>query len=215
MAIDTRPRVLLADDHQLVRMGLRNLLESDGGFVVLGEVAAGTELQPFIAEHDPDVLVLDLQLRDGSALERIQPLVAAFPHLAILVLSMHDQRVYAERCLKLGAKGYLMKEEAAASIVEAIKAVAAGQQYLSRTFAAGTPGKGPPIERLSDRELQVFELTGDGLPTRVVAERLGLSEKTVEAHKANIKRKLGIEHGTELARLAMSWRESGGAAPKA
>jgi DNA-binding NarL/FixJ family response regulator len=215
MAIDSRPRVLLADDHQLVRLGLRNLLEGDGGFVVLGEVAAGAELQPFIAEHDPDVLVLDLQLRDGSALERIQPLLAVFPHLAILVLSMHDQRVYAERCLKLGAKGYLMKEEAATSIVEAIKAVAAGRTYLSPTLASAAPGKGPPIERLSDRELQVFELTGDGLPTRVVAERLGLSEKTVEAHKANIKRKLGIEHGTELARLAMAWRESGGSATRA
>ena len=210
MAIDARPRVLLADDHQLLRVGLTQVLTADGGFVVVGECAAGTEIEPLVSQHDPDVLILDLQLRDGSALDRIAPLLTTFPHLAILVLSMHDQRVYAERCLKLGAKGYLMKEEAATLITSAIRSVAEGKTFLSPTLTAGTTG-GPPISRLSDRELQVFELTGDGLPTRVIATRLELSEKTVEAHKANIKKKLGIEHGTELARLAMSWRESGGA----
>ncbi len=214
MAIDSRPRILLVDDHQLVRMGLAQLLTADGGFVVVGECGAGADIEPLLRDHDPDVLILDLQLKDGSALERIAPLLAAFPHLAILVLSMHDQRVYADRCLKLGAKGYLMKEEAAVLIATAVKAVAAGSTFLSPTLSNG-PRSGPPIERLSDRELQVFELTGDGLPTRAVAARLTLSEKTVEAHKANIKKKLGIEHGTELARLAMSWRESGGSAPKA
>ncbi len=211
MAIDHRPRVLIADDHQLLRMGLGQMLAADGGFVVVGECETCAQLEPLLGQHDPDVLILDLQLRDGSALERIAPLIAAFPHLAILVLSMHDQRVYAERCLKLGAKGYLMKEEAATLITSAIRAVADGKTFLSPTLA-GTTGDGPPIGRLSDRELQVFELTGDGLPTRVIATRLELSEKTVEAHKANIKKKLGIEHGTELARLAMSWRESGGKA---
>jgi DNA-binding NarL/FixJ family response regulator len=211
MAIDHRPRVLIADDHQLLRMGLGQMLAADGGFVVVGECESCSQLEPLLAQHDPDVLILDLQLRDGSALERIIPVLAAFPHLAILVLSMHDQRVYAERCLKLGAKGYLMKEEAAPLITSAIRAVADGKAFLSPSLT-GTTGEGPPIGRLSDRELQVFELTGDGLPTRVIATRLELSEKTVEAHKANIKKKLGIEHGTELARLAMSWRESGGKA---
>ena len=213
MAIDSRPRILLADDHQLVRMGLKQMLTADGGFVVVAEADAGAQLEPLVREHDPDVLVLDLQLRDGSALDRIAPLVASFPHLAILVLSMHDQRVYAERCLKLGAKGYLMKEEAAELVASAIRAVADGKSFLSPSLGSQSRG-GPPIERLSDRELQVFELTGDGLPTRAIAARLELSEKTVEAHKANIKKKLGIEHGTELARLAMAWRETGGSAPR-
>lgn len=212
MAIDARPRVLIADDHQLLRLGLTQVLGGDGGSVVVGECAAGAEIEALVRLHDPDVLILDLQLRDGSALERIAPLVAAFPHLAILVLSMHDQRVYAERCLKLGAKGYLMKEEAATMIAGAVRAVADGRTFLSPTLGADAAAA-PPISRLSDRELQVFELTGDGLPTRAIAARLELSEKTVEAHKANIKKKLGIEHGTELARLAMSWRESGGAGP--
>jgi len=210
MTIDARTRVLLADDHQLVRLGLRQML-AGAEFLVVAETDSGGCLAPLVAEHDPDVLVLDLQLRDGGALERIAPLLAAHPHLAVLVLSMHDQRVYADRCLRLGARGYLMKEEAAERVVEAIRAVAAGRTFLSPSLKAGAED-GPAIGRLSDRELQVFELTGDGLPTRVQAARLGLSEKTVEAHKANIKRKLGIEHGSELARLAMVWREAGGAA---
>jgi DNA-binding NarL/FixJ family response regulator len=213
MSLDTRPRILLADDHQLLRMGLKQMLTADGGFVVVAECDSGAQLEPLVREHDPDVLLLDLQLRDGSALERIAPLIAAFPHLAILVLSMHDQRVYAERCLKLGAKGYLMKEEAADQVANALRTIADGGTFLSPSLNIG-PRQGPPIERLSDRELQVFELTGDGLPTRAIAARLELSEKTVEAHKANIKKKLGIEHGTELARLAMAWRSTGGAAPK-
>ncbi|MCK6489601.1 MAG: response regulator transcription factor [Planctomycetes bacterium] len=213
MALDSRPRVLLADDHELVRMGLRQLLERDGGFVVVAEADTGLQLDGLLRQHDPDVLVLDLQLRDGSALERLPQLVAAFPHLAVLVLSMHDQRVYAERCLRLGAKGYLMKEEAATQVAQAIRTVAAGSTFLSPTLGDGVRS-GPPIERLSDRELQVFELTGDGLPTRAVAARLELSEKTVEAHKANIKKKLALEHGTELVRLAMAWRETGGQAKR-
>ncbi len=216
MGIDLRPRVLIADDHQLLRLGLKQMLGADGGFLVVGECEAGSQIEPLLAEHDPDVLILDLRLRDGSSLERIPSLLAAYPHLAILVLSMHDQRVYAERCLRLGARGYLMKEEAADLVATALRTVAGGGTWLSPTLAergpAATAKPGLPIERLSNRELQVFEFTGDGLPTRAIAARLDLSEKTIEAHKANIKKKLGIEHGTELARLAMSWREAGGSA---
>lgn len=212
MWIDIRPRVLIADDHQLVRLGLRQVLESSGRFVVVAETAQGTAIEALLAEYDPDVLILDLQLADGSAVERIATLHKGWPHLAILVLSMHDQRVYAERCLRLGAKGYLTKEEAAERILEAVAAVADGRTFVSPTFR--TEGRsGLPIASLSDRELQVFELIGDGLPTRLVAQRLGVSEKTVETHKANIKKKLGIAHGSELVRLAMLWRESGGRRP--
>ena len=210
MAIDLRTRVLLVDDHQLVRMGLRQLLERDGACLVVAEADSADAINPLLHEYDPDVLVLDLQLKDGPALDRIAPLASAFPHLAILVLSMHDQRIYAERCLKAGAKGYLMKEEAADLVVQAVTAVAQGGTFVSPTLRQAGTSSPLPVERLSDRELQVFELTGDGLPTRAIAARLALSDKTVEAHKANIKKKLGIEHGSELARLAMAWRETGG-----
>jgi DNA-binding NarL/FixJ family response regulator len=209
MAFDTRTTVLIADDHQLLRMGLAQMLSSTDGFRVVAECATGAEVAPLLVLHDPDVLVLDLQLKDGSSQELIPQFVATHPDLAILVLSMHDQRVYAERCLRLGAKGYLMKEEAAALVVAAIRQIAAGGIFLSPSLGDAPP-EGLRIATLSDRELQIFELTGDGLPTRAIAERLELSAKTVEAHKANIKRKLGVEFGVELVRLAMAWRGTGG-----
>jgi DNA-binding NarL/FixJ family response regulator len=208
MTTDQRPRVLLADDHDLVRLGLRRLLEEDGGYVVVGEATAGAQLPSLLRQHDPDALVLDLQLRDGSALDRIPELVSDFPRLAVLVLSMHDQRVYARRCLRLGARGYLMKEDAAASVIDALGNILSGRPPAGADRDTGDGA--PPIAELSDRELQVFELVGDGCPTRIIAARLGLSEKTVEAHKASARRRLGLAHGSELARLAMSWRETCG-----
>ena len=209
--LDARPRVGIADDHQLLRMGLRQLLEASGAFLVVGEAETRAELDGMLDQRDPDLLILDLQLKDGSVLEHLPVVMQKYPHLRVLVLSMHDQRVYAERCLRLGACGYLMKDEAAGQVVQALRTLAAGGTYLSPSLGDGRRN-GPPIERLSDRELQVFELIGDGLPVRAIATRLCVSEKTVEAHKANIKRKLDLDHGTELTRLAMAWRETGGAA---
>lgn len=208
---DTRPRVGIADDHQLMRMGLRQLLEAHDAFLVAGEAETRAELDVLLDQRHPELLILDLQLKDGSVLEHLPIILQRHPRLRVLVLSMHDQRVYAERCLRLGARGYLMKDEAAGQVVQALRSLADGGTYLSPSLGDGTRG-GPPIERLSDRELQVFELIGDGLPVRAIAVRLCVSEKTVEAHKANIKRKLDLDHGTELTRLAMAWRETGGAA---
>jgi DNA-binding NarL/FixJ family response regulator len=149
-------------------------------------------------------------LKDGSGLDLLKALLLEFPHLNVLVLSMHDQRVYAERCLKAGAKGYLMKEEAAELVVQALRVVADGGIFTSPSLRAASHDSGRlPLEQLSNREMRVFELVGDGLPTRAIAERLALSDKTVEAHKANIKKKLGIDHAPELARLAVAWRETG------
>lgn len=209
MTLDARARVMLVDDHPLVRLGLAQLLEHERDLVVCAQAASIAEALPLLREHDPDVLVLDLQLRDGNALDALRGWLAELPHLAVLVLSMHDQRIYAERCLRAGARGYLMKEEAAANAVAAIRAIAAGGSWVSPQLRDEPAGR-LPLELLSDRELQVFELIGDGLPVRAIAERLGLGVKTVETHKANIKRKLGIEHAGEVARLAMAWRELGG-----
>jgi DNA-binding NarL/FixJ family response regulator len=208
MALDPRTRVLLIDDHPLVRIGLARLLSAEPWLEVCAQVGSAAEAVPLALEHDPDVVVMDFMLRDGGGLDLIRALLAAAPHIGILVLSMHDQRVYAERCLKAGARGYLMKEEAAESVVTALRTIAAGGTFLSPSIGRGGDAR-PPLERLSDRELRVFELIGESLPTRVIAERLGLADKTVEAHKANIKSKLGISHAAELARLAVAWRETG------
>ncbi len=205
MAIDARTRVLLIDDHPLVRIGLAGLIDAESTMMVCGQAGSVAEVAPLIAGVDPDVVVLDLMLKDGSGLELLKSLVASSPHLRILVLSMHDQRVYAERCLRAGAKGYLMKEEAAALVIDALRAVSSGGVFLSPSLGAPGPHARAPIEDLSDREMRVFELIGEGLPTRAIAERLDLSDKTVEAHKAHIKKKLHIEHAPDLSRLAFSW----------
>jgi DNA-binding NarL/FixJ family response regulator len=155
------------------------------------------------------VVVLDLMLKQGNGLDLLKDLLREFPHLHILVLSMHDQRVYAERCLKAGAKGYLMKEEAADLVHAALQAVANGERFLSPSLGAAGGAERLPLEQLSDREMQVFELIGSGLPTRAIAARLLLSDKTVEAHKAHIKKKLGIASVQELVHLAQAWRETG------
>lgn len=193
--------VLLVDDHPLVRMGLAQVLAAAPGLLVVGQCGRAEEVPAAIEAHDPDVVVLDLMLGAASGLELIPRLVADHPHLAILVLSMHDVRVYGERCRRAGARGYLMKEAAAQQVEEAVRAVAGGEAW---NLPGGTPAEG--VGTLSDRELRVFELTGDGQATRAIAAALGLSEKTVEAHKANIKRKLGIASAAELARMAAAWR---------
>ncbi len=209
MSLELRTRVILVDDHPLVRLGLAHLIASNPTLEVCAQAGMVSEVPPLIRLHDPDVVVLDLMLKAGNGLDLLKSLLVEFPHLNILVLSMLDQRVYAERCIKAGAKGYLMKEEASDLVVAALHAVSQGEQFLSPSFERSRGIVRLPLERLSDRELQIFELIGSSLPTRVIAERLVVSDKTVEAHKANIKRKLGIEHAQELVRLASSWRETG------
>ncbi len=209
MTIDHRARVLLIDDHPLLRSGLRQLIDANARLLVCAEAATPDEAVLHLKEQDPDLCILDLHLRGASGLDLLPVLLHHSPHLKVLVLSMLDERVYAERCLRLGAKGYLMKETAADQVVSALTAIESGGTWLGPTARApGQQGK-LPVETLSDRELRVFELTGDGLATRTIAERLILSEKTVEAHKANIKRKLGLGSAAELARRATTWRDSG------
>jgi DNA-binding NarL/FixJ family response regulator len=209
VTIDARTRVLLVDDHPLVRVGLARLIEAEPTLMVCGQAGSLTEARSQVLEADPDAVVLDLMLKDGSGLDLLKSLLHEFPHLRVLVLSMHDQRVYAERCVKAGARGYLMKEEASELAIQALRTVAAGSVFFSPSLSRPGPQGRAPLETLSDREMRVFELIGEGLPTRAIAERLALSDKTVEAHKANIKRKLGIEHAAELAKVAMAWMETG------
>jgi DNA-binding NarL/FixJ family response regulator len=209
MTLDARTRVLLVDDHPLVRVGLARLIESEPTLMVCGQAGSLAEVRGLIVQVDPDAVVLDLMLKDGSGLELLKSLLREFPHLRVLVLSMHDQRVYAERCIKAGARGYLMKEEASELAIQALRSVAAGGVFLSPSLSRPGAHARAPLESLSDREMRVFELVGEGLPTRAIAERLALSDKTVEAHKANIKKKLGIGHAAELARVARAWVETG------
>jgi DNA-binding NarL/FixJ family response regulator len=214
-----KTRILIVDDHPIVREGLTRRINRQPDLVVCGESGSAAEAMKAIAHCRPDLVIADLTLPDKSGLDLIKDLKARYPKLPALVLSMHDEKLYAERALKAGAIGYVMKQEATEHIIEAIRCALAGHVYLSRdmsarllgTFVAGKkPTPASPVETLSDRELEVFELTGQGLGTRQVAERLHVSIKTVEAHKIRIKTKLDLESASELAQQAALWAQKQG-----
>jgi len=209
-------KVLLVDDHPLVREGLVNLIALQPDLEVCGE--AGTEPQALalIAAAQPDVAVVDLTLENGSGLELIKSLKAGHPGVAVLVLSMHDESLYAERALHAGARGYLMKRAAGKNVIQGIRAVHAGQLYVSETISAAlaekfvggrTAAPVSPVEQLSDRELAVFELLGRGQNTRQIAGHLHVGFKTVQSYCARIKEKLHLANATELLREAIRWNE--------
>jgi DNA-binding NarL/FixJ family response regulator len=209
--------VFLVDDHPLVREWLTNLINQQSGLRVCGEAESGPQARERILALKPDVAVVDIALKDSSGIELIKDLKQSCPEVAVLVLSMHEDSHYAERALRAGARGYIMKRETATKVIMAIRQVLAGKLYMSESLAAAmaaqfVTGKalatGSLVEQLSDRELEVFGLLGDGRGTRQIAESLGVSIKTVQAYCARIKEKLSLASATELVREAVRWRES-------
>ena len=203
-------RIVLADDHAIVREGLKRIVGDAADFTVAGEAADGTEVMRVVRETDFDVLVLDLSMPGRSGMELIKLVKAEKPKLRILVLSMHQEMQYAVRAIKSGASGYLTKESAPALLEQAIRKIAAGGAYISSEVAeqlalGAMPGapQALPHESLSDREFQVFRLlvAGDGVSD--IAHELNLSVKTVSTHKANLMQKLGLANATELVRYAL------------
>lgn len=212
-------RILLVDDHPLMRKGLALTLNAETDLDVVGQAADAEEALSVIDKLDPDLVLIDISLPGMSGLELLKHLLAIRPELIALMVSRHDEALYAERAIRAGAKGYVMKLEAADDIVQAVRHVLRGGIYLSEElkdrllFGAAVGRKAPlesPLQVLSDRELEVFEMTGRGLPTREIAERLHLSVKTVESYRARIKQKLNIETGTELLQQAVQWVEGEG-----
>ncbi len=210
-------KILLVDDHPLVREGVANLISQQPDFEVCGEAASEPQALQLIGSLQPDVAVVDISLENGSGLELIKSIKAMHPGVAMLALSMHDESLYAERALRAGARGYLMKREAAKKVIQGIRAVLAGQLFVSEKIAAqmaekfvagGTPTSATPAEQLSDRELEVFQLLGRGLSTRQIADHLHVGFKTVQAYCARIKEKLKLANATELLRAAMHWNET-------
>ena len=209
-------KVLLVDDHPLVRDGLVNLINQQPGLEVCGEVGSEAEAMVAAARLQPDVAVVDITLETGSGIELLKSLKAAHPEVKTLVLSMHDEALYAERALHAGARGYIMKREAAKRIIAGIQAVHAGQMFVSEKISAamaekffsGKSASTTPVEQLSDRELQVFELVGRGQTTRQISESLHVGFKTVQAYQARIKEKLNLANASELMREAIRWNES-------
>jgi DNA-binding NarL/FixJ family response regulator len=207
-------RVLIVDDHPLVRKGLLDLLTEEPGFLPCGEAANAEETLALVEADPPDIVLLDLSLEGSSGLELIKQLQARFPEVQVLVFSMHDELLYAERSLQAGASGYVEKHTPTDELIEALRSVAQGkihvseemterllQQRLTSKLRVGTP----VAAKLSDRELEVFELLGRGRTTREIAGDLNISVKTVERHCENIKERLQLANRTQLLQHAVHW----------
>ena len=213
-------RLLLVDDHPLMRKGLAMTLDAEPDFDVVGQAESAEEAIAQFERLAPDVALVDISLPGMGGLELVKHFLALRPELIVLVVSRHDEALYAERAVRAGAKGYVMKLEAGDTIVKAVRHALRGGIYLSEDlkdrmlFGAAVGRKAPaqsPVEVLSDRELEVFELTGRGLPTREISDRLHLSVKTVESYRARIKTKLNLTSGTELLQHAVQWVDGEGA----
>src|ERR1700730_9312732 len=213
-------RIVLVDDHPLFRKGLQELIHSDGAFAVCGEAGNAAGAMDVIRKVNPDLAIFGLSLPRAKGLGLVKNIRAEFPKLPILVLSMHDESLYALRALRAGAEGYVMKHEAMANVIQAIQEVFNGRPYLSPAMAAQVitkfahrqaEGEPDAVERLSDRELEILELIGKGNEVRQIAKLLHLSPKTVETHRAHIKDKLDLKNSREVARFALQWLNARGA----
>jgi DNA-binding NarL/FixJ family response regulator len=210
-----RIRILIVDDHPIVRLGIRQMLAAERDFEVCGEAESAGAARQLIVDARPDLAIIDLSLVEGTGLDLIRLVRESMPTLPMLVLSMHDEALFAERVLRAGARGYIMKREAITGLVGAIRHVLSGRIYVSEGMAQavlerlGQDGAAPdnPLANLTDRELEVFDLIGRGLSTAAVAEQMGVSVKTIETYRSNIKTKLNLKDATDLIRFATTWAE--------
>ncbi len=210
--------VVLVDDHPIMRHGLAQLVRAEVGLSVCGEAGNAREGLEITGKLKPDLAIIDLALPDKNGLELVKDIRAMHPSTQCLVLSMHDEQMYGERALRAGARGYVMKDEAADHLITAIQKVLSGGLYVSETLNArmleqvtsSSRGKASGIGALTDRELEILMLIGKGVPTKNIAAQLSISARTVEAHRAHIKEKLGITDGAALVRHAVQWVENSG-----
>ncbi|MES2737473.1 MAG: response regulator transcription factor [Verrucomicrobiota bacterium] len=207
-------RLLLIDDHPIMRHGLAQLIRAEDGLDVCGEAGNARDGLAAVEKLKPDLVVIDLTLPDKNGLELLKDIQALHPGTLCLVLSMHDEAMYGERALRAGARGYIMKEAAADHLITAARKVLSGGIYVSDSMTSrmmeqvvGHRAKAASLESLTDRELEVLEMIGQGVATKHIAERLCISVRTVEAHRAHIKDKLAITEGAALVRYAVQWVE--------
>jgi DNA-binding NarL/FixJ family response regulator len=211
-----KSRILVVDDHALVREGFVSLINRSTNLEVCAEAESTSKAIKAIELTKPDLVIVDLVLKDGDGLDLIKLMHSIHPELPLLVISMQDEEIYAERCLKAGAGGYIMKHSATDEFMDAINAVLAGEIFVSRKMNARMlhrfadkklPGDRSGLELLTDRELQIYQLIGSGMNTRDIAPHLGISPKTVATHRENLKLKLGLKDGRALLLSAMQWIE--------
>ena len=214
-------KLFIVDDHPMMRRGYVSLINAEPDLVVCGEAGSTREALEALTETEPDLVVTDISLEGPNGIELAKQLLSLHPDLLVLIISMHDEALYAERALQAGVRGYLMKTEGDDAVLHAIRHVLDGHVYLSSAMQdrilfqhvgtsvrAGANNASAGLTTLSDRELEVFELIGRGHTAREIGEQLSISPKTVESHRARIKAKLGIETPTELMRQAIQWVET-------
>lgn len=214
-----KKRLLIVDDHPMMRQGLAQLINNEPDLAVSWEADTAGQAIDVASRSQPDLVLADISLPDKNGLELIKDIHALRPGTLILVVSMHDETLYAERVLRAGARGYIMKQEGGKKLMAAIRKVLSGQIYVSEKmsarilefFSGHRAETASPIEKLSDREFEAFQLIGQGKGTRDIADHLHLSVKTVEVHRANIKEKLKLKSATDLVREAVRWTEAQGA----
>jgi DNA-binding NarL/FixJ family response regulator len=215
----TKPKkqILIVDDHPMMRQGLVQLIDHEPDLACAGEADTAAQALNCIAARQPDLILADISLPDKSGLELLKDIQVFHPTLPVLVFSMHDESVYAERVLRAGGRGYIMKQEGGKKLMQAIRQVISGQIYVSEKISAKileifagrrAEAAESPMELLTDREFEIFQLVGQGKGTREIAEHLHLSVKTVEVHRANIRRKLKLKTGAEVVRAAIRWFDS-------
>lgn len=209
-----RHRILIVDDHPIVRKGLAMLINQEPDLVICGEAEDAQSALEFLKKNKPDLAIVDISLQGIDGIELIKKIKERYENLPILVVSMHDESLFAERALRVGARGYIMKQEAIEKMMEAIRKVIGGGLYMSEKVSANIvmrfiDGKSEktqsPLDILSDRELEVFQLIGQGYGTRQIADELHVSIKTVESYRAHIKEKLHLKNATELLKHAVHW----------
>ena len=212
----SKARILLVDDHPMLRRGVAELINGEAIYEVCGEVGTLAEAYAAVTKLKPEMVIIDISLDGNNGVELMKELTYRWPQLPLLAFSMHDEQIYAERALRAGAKGYVMKQHPPEALLEAIKSVLKGKVYLSpqmsdrllgKLVGAGTSDKPvqSPIEKLSDRELEVLQLIGKGQTTAQIADKLCLSVKTIETYREHLKQKLSLKSGPELVRYAIEW----------
>ncbi len=207
-------RIFLVDDHPVLRKGLARLIDSKPGFIVCGEASTAVDAMTAIRELKPDLAVVDIGLPGASGIELTKTIRSEFPNLPILILSMHEEVLYATRALRAGAAGYIVKQDAIDNIATALQDSLDGKRYLSPGIAAQFQQNGVDeeprsshdlVDLLTDRELEIFELIGRGRDVREISKSLNVSPKTVETHRTNIKEKLKLKNSRQVARVALQW----------
>ncbi len=210
-------KILIVDDHPIFRMGMKELLNQEEDLTVCGTVEDFAGARKCLQENRPDLAIIDISLAEENGLELVKEINANYSGLPVLVLSLHDESVWAERAIRAGARGYVMKKEASESVIAAIRNIFSGKIHVSQNMMAhlldkfqGNPDAqgAPTVDLLTDRELEVFRLIGSGLSTREIAERMKLGIKTIGTYRDRIKQKLCLKSATELTRHAVLWKEN-------